>query len=225
MISKKIMLAVLAAATVTVSSAAVITSTVTGAVAPVTQNFPNTVTNGGFTITGNALAPIVGDGIDDTTYWNFNFNGAGLASFIAGGPITSAILTLTVTPRQSGVLDDRVYIGNATGGFIPAANPAFIGVQNTIPTLASLPLNATATVTANLVNFYSPAELLTLLQNGFGGSGAGIIPFVYHDDTVTSFASLALTNSVPSGVPEPSTMALMGAGLLGILAWRKKLVL
>ena len=222
MISKRILGLALAAVIAPASFAGVITASVSGSVNPVTANYPTNVTNGGFTILGNASALVVGDGIDDTTTWNFDFNGPSLASFIASAPINGATLKLTVTARAAGVADDRLWIGTPTQGAIPGSDPGFIGIQNTVPTLASLVIGQTTDVQANLLSVFSPTEILDYLQNGVFGSGAGIIPFVYHDDVVVSYAELTLsTRDAVAPVPEPATFALFGVGIAAAGLYRR----
>ena len=155
-----------------------ISATASGSLTPPTAIFPATVTNGDFTITGNAIASVVGDGNDETTTWTFDFPDFPLFSTTL--PLSSAPLTLTLTPKNALISSDRVRIDGLT-------DIATIEIQG-------LPVGVTNTVRLELLNFYTSAEIIGALTGGTPGQ----IPMVYSDDAIVSFAQLELTSKVPA---------------------------
>ncbi|MEO0377912.1 MAG: hypothetical protein AAF329_25610, partial [Cyanobacteria bacterium P01_A01_bin.17] len=68
----------------------------------------DTITNGGFTIEqiSSPLDDTLGNGVDERTSWSFDFTGEDIGGFLADGPISSAILTLELSPKDSFILTD-----------------------------------------------------------------------------------------------------------------------
>ncbi len=71
------------------------------------------------------------------------------------------------------------------------------------------------TVTMDLRDFYGSDDLETRL---FGGT-AGQLNFRFSDDALVSNATLELT-AIQN--PEPATLLLLGTGLVGLVAWRRR---
>jgi hypothetical protein len=182
--------------------AGTISGSVTGSGSPVTDNFPNVVVNGGFTIAATAPS-VVGDGIDDETTWTIDFNGhPNFGSFNTAIPLTLATLNLTLHPvstgtGQQGITDDRVGI--------PPGN-----LYINTPAITGLPVGVTSPVSLDLLSFFTSAEILAVFT-----ANNGTIPMVYGDDAIVSFAEVTLSNEV---VPEPSTWLLLSAGMGVIVA-------
>jgi hypothetical protein len=183
-------LAALAAALVALPGAAgaqTITATAIGSDPPPTAPGPQAVQNGDFLINANNLAPTTGDGNDEQNTWQFNFNAD--PNYPVPGPLLSAKLTLTVRPGSSGGI-----VTDLVGITTDATFSAFIGAGPVAtPLLQNLPVNVTSTVSIELLNHYSSADILaTLAANG------GHLPMLYHDDVFLSYARLELVSRTAS---------------------------
>lgn len=185
------------AASITITAGAV------GTIVPTTALFPATVANGDFTIAGNAVAPLAGDGVDDTTRWTFDFSGdPDLASFHAAtGPLTAASLTLSLVPRDALITTDVVRIETLSDIVTPA--------------IQGLPVDAVAFVALDLLDFYSPDDILAAL------GGLATLPMVYADDAVV-FQSVINLTRVTESVPAPGSIALALVGLGCLLVHRAR---
>jgi hypothetical protein len=147
-------------------------------------------TDGDFTYDGNPGATPVGDGNDETVTWTFDFTtDPDFPSFPALGPLTSALLTMTLTPQNGLISTDLFRID---------------GLTNVItPIIQSLSVGVSSTVSIELLDFYTSADILGVL-----GAHAGSLPMVYGDDALFTFAQLDLT-----AAPEPATFVLLACGL------------
>jgi PEP-CTERM motif len=178
--------------------------------------------NGDFYIANNPGAPLIGDGVDEWTYWSFDFtNDPGYANFITGGTLTSAVLTMDLNTAYfiGGVapITDRIAIGTQTDGLPGQWNvPSFM-------TRTPGDFYQTGTIAVDLVS-----------QAGFNGSDLfgwlkdnnGQFAVNYGDDALVVSASLTLSQDSPNvaSVPEPETyaMMLMGLGIMGAVVRRRK---
>ena len=177
--------------------------------------------NGDFYIANNPGAP-TGDGVDEWTYWSFDFTkDSGYANFIAGGALTSALLTLDLNTAFfiGGVapITDRVGIGTQFAG-LP-------GQWNVPSFMSRIPgdIYQTGTITVDLVN-----------QAGFKGSDVfgwlkdnnGQFAVNYGDDALLVSAKLTLSQDSANvaSVPEPETCAMLltGLGIMGTLRVRRR---
>ena len=180
-----------------------ITAIAMGEVEPPQALFPATVMNVDFLIRGSRdTVPVVGDGANEITTWTFDVTGdPNFLMFDTGGLLASAMLTLTLTPRGLQIETDKVGI-EATGLDLIAT-----------PIIQSLPLDVTSTVSFDLLDFYTSADVLGALT----APGFGEIPMRYQDDSVVSFAQLDLTS-----VPEPATLSTIAPGLFGLVFCRRR---
>jgi hypothetical protein len=184
--------------------AAAITATAIGDVNPPLATHPGFVINGDFLIFGSAEAPLAGDGIDDYTVWHFHFQtDPGYSSFDFSVPLTSAWMTVTLTPKNQFVLNDQFWIEEMYDRPVHTAE------------MESLPLDAATTLQFQLLDFYSPTELTGLLM-----TYSGELPMRYLDDAVISYASLTFANDA-AAIPEPSTWALLSGGVLFLAVGRR----
>ncbi len=155
-----------------------ITATASGSLTPPTAPPTDTVTNGDFLIGANPLAPLTGDGVDEETTWTFDFTGDPSFPFFSSSlPLTSALLTLTLTPRDVLITTDVVLIEGLA--------------QIKTPVIQSLPVDRTSTIHLQLLDFYSSAAIL-----GVFTANASKIPMRYGDDAIISSAKLELTQQV-----------------------------
>ncbi len=168
-----------------------------GSVTPPTALSPASVINGDFTITEDADQPpgsVVGDGKNESTFWLFDFTkDSGYATFDTSTPLASALLTLTLTPEDALVSTDSVHLGGLPGIATPA--------------IQDLPVGVTSTITIQLLDYYSSAQILGRLVDN-----AGTPPGYYEDDAIVSYARLDLVS-----VPEPSSLAMLALGGLGLV--------
>lgn len=154
--------------------------------------------NGDFLIHANALAPWTGDGTDEATTWAFDFaQDANYGAFTGTGtPITSAVLTITLTQfYPEGPVTDLV----RPMDLFPSINmPHFLHAGET------------GSISFELLDYYSAADV-----ENFMTSRAGLFPMIYADDAIVSSASLVITK-----VPSPGTIGLLGLG--GLLIVRRR---
>lgn len=166
-----------------VADAAVITVTQSarGSVTPPQAPGNQSVQNGDFFIQANPAAPITGDMVDETTFWWFSFsNDRNFTAFRNSTlPVRAATLRLTLTqPYASGPLTDLV---RPVALFPIIPMPHFLGQ------------NETGSIDFNLLDYYTPAQIKTLLTDQ-----SGRVQFVYADDAVVSFARLTVSLACPS---------------------------
>jgi hypothetical protein len=163
----------------TETTIATITATANGEPAPLTAIRPEAVINGDFEISSNnERAPIVGDGLDERTWWTFDFTqDPKVLAFQRAESITSATLTLELSPRL-GVATDT--IGLEALGYVVS------------PEIQNLPLLEVSTVTIDLLDTYRSEEIIEALEKGEFGK----FRMYYDDDAIVSFASLELTAEI-----------------------------
>jgi hypothetical protein len=141
------------------------------------------VVNGDFLILRNRIDPnrTTGDGIDEETSWTFYFgddpNYNDFKSFSSSRPLTSALLTLTLTPKDEAVTTDVVLIES-------------LSVINA-PEIQTLPVDVTSTIAIELLDriSYTSTAILGILFSGIEGR----IVMRYNDDAIISWAKLELT--------------------------------
>ena len=89
-----------------------IVATASGSLTPATA-VGESVVNGDFLMVRNRIDPnlTTGDGSDEETSWTFYFiDDPNFANFSDSRPLTSALLTLTLTPKNEGITTDGVLI-------------------------------------------------------------------------------------------------------------------
>ncbi|MGB3642293.1 MAG: hypothetical protein WBA39_32630 [Rivularia sp. (in: cyanobacteria)] len=165
---------------------------------------------GDFTIkanTGNPAITLLGDGVDETVTWDFDFsNDTNLNSFLSSNSLTSAVLSLTLSPQSGLITTDSTGIPGVAGVAIP-----------NIPGIPSI--GQFGTVTFDLLDFgFNSNAILTALQ-----SGQNSIAWTYNDDAIISNAQLTLTSADVVEVPEhTSILGLFVLGAVGIGSLKRK---
>ncbi|MEM6403487.1 MAG: PEP-CTERM sorting domain-containing protein [Cyanobacteria bacterium P01_D01_bin.116] len=190
------------------ASAASITAVASGS--ELNQITGTSLQNGDFTIkanTGNPAITLLGDGVDETVTWDFDFsNDTNLNSFLSSNSLTSAVLSLTLSPRSGLITTD------STG--IPGV--ASVAIPN-IPGIPSI--GQFGTVTFDLLDFgFNSNAILNALQ-----SGQNSIAWTYNDDAIISNAQLTLVSEDAVEVPEPtSILGLFVLGAVGFGSLKRK---
>lgn len=138
----------------------------------------DTVTNGDFEIarTSEGVNNTLGDGIDETTTWTFDFSQDPNFDNFPSAPLASARLELTLIPQSTLVAFDIVRIE----GLSDITSP---------PQFQNLPTGTPTTVELDLLDFYTSDEILQVLS-----SGNGQMPMFYADDSIVTSARLSLTS-------------------------------
>lgn len=158
------------------------------------------------------------DGKDELSKFHIDLSGDPLYAQFLSDPMTqlgllgSAKLELTMTPGHSDVNSDWI---------------KFMGYNALHPQDVFGPLwddvGQMVTVVIELLNHYdgqendynyTASEILGLLN-----SGNGEFWFEYADDAILHSAKLTLTTAT---APEPTSLLLMGSGLIGLAAWRMR---
>jgi hypothetical protein len=138
-----------------------------------------TVNNGGFVIarTSEGINTTLGDGIDETTTWTFDFSGDPNFDNFPSAPLAFARLDLTMTPKSTLVIFDVLRIEGLTDITSP-------------PEFENLPVDTPTTVQIDLLEYYSSDDILQILSEN------GQIPMFYADDSIISSARLILTPDI-----------------------------
>jgi len=145
-----------------------LSATANGSPPAETAEFPATVISGDFTYLGNDLDLPGGDGTNDRVSWDFDFAGTPLS---ASDPLQSALLLLTVMPTNEGIETDSVEIR----GLTPIVSPD----------IQTLPVGVTSTISLQLLDHYSSADILGALVDSK-------LPMLWQDDVIITFARLDL---------------------------------
>jgi hypothetical protein len=162
-----------------------------------TPSFTAPLQNGDFAIDTLYGLP-VGEGEDDWTSWTFDLaSHPSFAGFPTSAPLATAKLTLTLTVGDVWIMSDEVSLG----GLPPVITP----------TIQTLPVGVTSTVTLDLLEHYSSAAILGVVE-----ASAGQVPVLYHDDATVSYARLDLES-----VPEPSSLLLVLVGIAVLARMRR----
>jgi hypothetical protein len=135
-----------------------------------------TVTNGDFTIqrTSEGINTTLGDGIDETTTWTFDFTGDPNFDSFPSTSLAFARLDLTLVPKSTLIIFDVVRIADLPDITSP-------------PEFENLPVDTSTTVQIDLLDYYSSDDIMAVLSEN------GQIPMFYADDSIISSASLILT--------------------------------
>ena len=163
-----------------------IVATASGSLTPPTA-VGESVVNGDFLIVRNRIDPnlTTGDGSDEETSWTFYFGEPPDEKIFqefrsSSGPLTSALLTLTLTPKNTGIETDVVFIETLS----VTAGPDLV--------IRKLPVDVTSTTDPiELLNH--PSYTSTAILGIFFSSLEGRILMRYLDDAIISEAKLELT--------------------------------
>lgn len=139
----------------------------------------DTITNGDFEIarTSAGINTTLGDGIDETTTWTFDFTGDPNFENFPSGALAFARLDLTMVPKSTLIIFDVVKIEGLTDITSP---PQFEG----------LPVDQSTTVQIDLLEYYSSDDIMEILSQN------GQIPMFYADDAIISSSRLSLTPEI-----------------------------
>ncbi|MEA5464647.1 hypothetical protein [Leptothoe sp. PORK10 BA2] len=177
---------------------------------------PGSLINGDFTIKRSGSNPIVGNGVDETTTWSFDFSSEDVDAFLSTGPISSAFLNLILIPSNFFITTDLTGILTEQGTF---------GESISVPDIPGLPgLGEVGTISIDLIEFgFDGDTIATALNTG----DLKQIDWFYQDDAILSFAQLELETTTildPKSVPEPiATSGLMALGLCLLLKqWKRQ---
>ncbi|MDA0740069.1 MAG: PEP-CTERM sorting domain-containing protein [Nitrospirae bacterium] len=187
------------------------------------------------------------NGVDDKVYTEFDFSGVDWNTVT----LNSAMLELHLTVVNGLTKSDEILFGDTlNGGATDLASSILGGVDlfdqtglgpgTFNPLSFGLPVPSPGdmlVLNLDLNDFWDNADL----QNAIlGGDSLGKIYMKYSDDALVTSATLTLgyddpslddpqpqgctvsCDPTPNPVPEPSTMILLGSGLMGLVAWRKR---
>ncbi len=183
-----------------------------------TQN----IINGDFLITPDRYyidcgalqkASPTGDGIDEETCWTFYFDepGGDYSLLSNEQPLSSALLTLTLTPATNAIggLNTDVFwieplpiifLADALAKVFPSLSFDRVPEIDTNPNHPTnlnidsvLPLNQAKKISFDLLDHYTSEDILRILFNNAGTSVGGRILMHYNDDAIVSVAKLELT--------------------------------
>ena len=154
----------------------------------------------------------VGNGVDELTMWTFDFTGdSGFPAFQAcGPPLTSAKLTLHLTPRVSPATDGVAMVDPRFPTFPPlplfTTSVGSVLMNDQIKSSGTNPVQPLGSFNIVMQEFLDDVSSAAILEMFSGTttstSPPGIIWMFYQDDAIVSFAQLDLTKECQSG-PSP----------------------
>lgn len=153
---------------------------VSGSLTPISQvdaAIGTQIQNNDFTIERSGFNSTLGNGIDEFTFWKFDFSDQSFGSIAS---VTSANIQLTLTPNHPLITTDAWGIT----GLKPIA-ASKVGIP-------SLPLGSTSDISIDLLDFYSSQQLRSVLNKN-----NQTLPMFYQDDAIVSRADAVVEVSVP----------------------------
>lgn len=151
----------------------------------------------------NATASNVGTPVPTTATATTNFTGTGVATALTG---TNSL----TTPG---------FVGSVPGNFAATTvgNATQTGVTGLV--CISNDLSCSPTV-SNLAGYVGGTNLFNINVSNFGTQGGSVPPGVFAGNNGTANGTVTLWYDY--SIPAPATLALMGLGLFGMLAMRRK---
>ncbi len=128
------------------------------------------------------------------------------------------------TPEPGNTLAPNDFSRFAVASGLPAQNNGFLTYDNLYWPGGSAPTASSYTAHGGILDIYGlmfdigGGKVVDLWSNGSFTGG----PFTYGVAVATSATSLDYVSAGVVVSPEPATFALLGGGLLGLLAWRRR---